>query len=668
MITFTTRLLASLLLAFSLFATGAAKAEPEDTPLFTQAELDQMLAPVALYPDELLSQLLMAATYPLEVVEAARFARAHPELKGQDAVRAATDKSWDPSVKAMLAFPQILDRMDQDLEWTRRLGDAFLAQQEQVMDTVQSLRKRADEAGNLKETEHVRVVREERTIIVRNRYPDVVYVPYYDPSLIYGSWWWPDYQPVRWSPWTGYRYYAGYSGFFWGPSIVVGHGFFFSGYDWRDRYVRIVEVPPFYYRHAPPPHYRWEHEYNHRKGVPYRQRSVYDRYHDEHDPVPGRPPRDRHEDGGQGRHGDGQPPQEPRDGGAGPRGDGQQGPHDGHGTRDGQGDGGQGTHDGGDGHQAPGEGGQGTHDGGQGPHGGAPDRDPRDGRGGRGTGSGQEPPATDADSRAPRGSPEVDAAPPVRGMPDQRGSNDGARETPAAPTTPPRNRSDTPAMTPAVPSTPAGPDDSERRGDREGRADREDSSGGRRDAPVYTAPRQETPTYSAPRQETPRYTPPPRETPTYSAPRETPTYSAPRETPTYSAPRETPTYNAPRETPTYSAPRQETPRYTPPPRETPTYSAPRETPTYNAPRETPSYSAPRETPTYSAPRQETPRYTPPPRETPTYSAPRETPSYSAPRETPTYNAPRSAPPPDRSGDRGDRGDRPNNRERPDPTP
>lgn len=618
MITLTTRLLASLLLVFSVFVRAAEPAEPEDVPLFTQAELDQMLAPVALYPDELLSQVLMAATYPLEVVEATRFARAHPELKGQDAVRAAKDRPWDPSVKAMLAFPQILDRMDQDLDWTRRLGDAFLAQQEQVMDTVQALRKRADEAGNLKETEHVRVVREERTIIVRNRYPDVVYVPYYDPTLIYGSWWWPDYQPVRWSPWTGYRYYSGYSGFFWGPSIVVGHGFFFSHYDWRDRYVRIVEVPPFYYRHPPPPRYRWEHEYRHRKGVPYRHQRVYDRYRDEHDPVPGRPPRDRHDDGGRGRQGDGQPPNGPRQGDGGPRGDGQgprgdgQGPRgDGQPPRDVQQDG-HGQNGPGAVTPDPGEGGQGP----QAPGAGETPRTPPPGSMPRG-----DVPERDA--------PEPSQPPPVMGT-DSRVP--GARQEV----------------------------ETERRGDREGRAGREDGAERRREAPVYTAPRNDAPTPVTPREESPRYTPPPREdTPRYTPPsrEETPRYTPPprQETPRYTPPprEETPRYTPP--------PREETPRYTPPPREErPSYSPPprEERPSYTPParQESPRYEAPRrETPSYSAPRQERPSYSPPPRE--------ERPSYTPPprQERPSYTPPpRSEPAPERSDDGRER----RNRERP----
>src|SRR5512142_1269857 len=112
-------------------------------PAFSQPELDQMLAPIALYPDPLLSQILMASTYPLEIVEAARWSRANPSLKGDDAVRAVQQRDWDPSVKSLVAFPQILQMMDEKLDWTERLGDAFLAQEAQVMDTVQNLRQKA---------------------------------------------------------------------------------------------------------------------------------------------------------------------------------------------------------------------------------------------------------------------------------------------------------------------------------------------------------------------------------------------------------------------------------------------------------------------------------------------------------------------------------------------
>src|SRR5512143_707201 len=159
---------------------------------FAQEDLDRMLAPIALYPDALLSQILMAATYPLEVVEAARWSYENPGLKGDAAVQAVADREWDPSVKSLVAFPQILQTMDQKLQWTRRLGDAFLAQQAQVMDTVQNLRRKAEDAGNLSSNAQIEVQQDGDAIEIEPANPEIVYVPYYNPAVVYGPWWWPD--------------------------------------------------------------------------------------------------------------------------------------------------------------------------------------------------------------------------------------------------------------------------------------------------------------------------------------------------------------------------------------------------------------------------------------------------------------------------------------------
>ena len=155
-----------------------------------------MLAPIALYPDPLLSQILMATTYPLEIVEAARWVAANPGLRGDDAVRAVAAQPWDPSVKSLVAFPQILALLDQRLDWTQRLGNAFLAQQAQVMDTVQALRRRANSAGNLRSSDQMQVEDQSGSIALEPANPQLVYVPYYDPMTVYGSWWWPGYPPV----------------------------------------------------------------------------------------------------------------------------------------------------------------------------------------------------------------------------------------------------------------------------------------------------------------------------------------------------------------------------------------------------------------------------------------------------------------------------------------
>jgi hypothetical protein len=272
----------SLILATMLAASAALSQDtpppyPPPQPAFTQAELDQMLAPIALYPDQLLSQILMAATYPLEVVEAARWSKANPGLRGDDAVTAFASQPWDPSVKSLLAFPQILAMMDEHLTWTRRLGDAFLAQEQQVMDTVQALRAKAYQAGNLRSGDEMQVLDDGGAIVLQPVHPQVVYVPYYDPLIVYGTWWWPAYPPVFWPRWPGYYVRPGFApGFAWGLGVGISVGFFFGAFDWHHHHVNVVNVHGYYYRGsgvntAPGP---WRHDVAHRGPVPYRSAAV----------------------------------------------------------------------------------------------------------------------------------------------------------------------------------------------------------------------------------------------------------------------------------------------------------------------------------------------------------------------------------------------------------
>ena len=248
----------------------------ESHQVFAQQELHQILAPIALYPDSLLSQILMASTYPIEVVQAARWSRANPGLSGDAAVRAVEQQSWDPSVKSLVAFPQVISMMDEKLDWMERLGDAFLSQQQQVMDAVQELRQKAQAAGNLQSNEIVRVEPQGQTIIIEQANPRVVYVPYYDPTIIYGPWWYPAHPPVYWAPWPGYYARPGFStGFFWGTGISIGSGFYFGAFDWPHRYVNVVNVNNFYYQPPAVAPYGvqsdgWYHDPAHRRGVPYR--------------------------------------------------------------------------------------------------------------------------------------------------------------------------------------------------------------------------------------------------------------------------------------------------------------------------------------------------------------------------------------------------------------
>jgi hypothetical protein len=263
-----------LLLAIWVLAPAAPAQQPPPEA-FSEGELAQMLAPVALYPDALLSQILMAATYPLEVVEAARWSRDNPHLEGAEAVDAVADQDWDPSVKALVAFPGVLARMNEDLSWTRNLGDAFLLQEEEVGEMIQELRQRAHEAGHLDGQEHIRVVREREVIVIEPAHPRVVYVPYYYPTVVYGGWWWPAYAPVYWYPPYGYSLSIGIT---WVGGVPVSHGFFFSSFYWPHRHVVIVHTHHHHVHVSKPRSHRWRHDPWHRRGVAYRHPVLKARY------------------------------------------------------------------------------------------------------------------------------------------------------------------------------------------------------------------------------------------------------------------------------------------------------------------------------------------------------------------------------------------------------
>lgn len=200
----------------------AVNAQPAtDAKTFKTEELDQLLAPIALYPDELLTTVLMAATYPLEVVQAARWRKepANTKLSGEALTKALVSKDWDPSVKTLTQFPDVLQTMSDKLEWTQKLGDAFLAQQSDVMDRIQFLRKTADKAGSLKSNKQQKVTKQTNYIIIESTSPQTVYVPVYQPTVVYGTWWYPAYPPYYWPP-----VYPGASfvnGFFWGAGFAV---------------------------------------------------------------------------------------------------------------------------------------------------------------------------------------------------------------------------------------------------------------------------------------------------------------------------------------------------------------------------------------------------------------------------------------------------------------
>ena len=278
--------LASLL---GLYLPCHAEVDEDDRGAdFSQGQLDQILAPIALYPDTILSQVLIAATYPLEAVQADRWASTHPDSKGADAVARVEGKDWDPSVKALVAFPDILRRMSDDIDWTQKLGDAFLADEGRVMDSIQNLRKKAYASGSLNKVQHLKVQREDDEIIIEPAEERVVYVPVYDTRVVYGNWWWADYPPVYWHQPASY---VQVSGFYWGPSIFIGPTIFYSSFGWHERHVVVVDRyegrRPAFYTGRSIVNYQgareWHHEPIHRRGVAYYNDDMRDHYGSRHE-------------------------------------------------------------------------------------------------------------------------------------------------------------------------------------------------------------------------------------------------------------------------------------------------------------------------------------------------------------------------------------------------
>ena len=190
----------------------------------TPEQVQQLVAPIALYPDALVSQILAAATYPTEIVEADRWVQEHPNLKGRDLANAVDQQPWDPSIKALTQFPSVLANMDKNLSWTSALGETYVNQSGVVMDAVQVMRARAEAAGNLKSNEQVNIETREKVIIIEPANPEVVYVPAYNPWVAYGA------PVVVWPGWYPYPglYVAG-PGVSFGAGLAIG---FFAGFGW----------------------------------------------------------------------------------------------------------------------------------------------------------------------------------------------------------------------------------------------------------------------------------------------------------------------------------------------------------------------------------------------------------------------------------------------------
>ena len=273
---------AVLALAFAL--PGSAQSDP---PAFSKEQLDQLLAPIALYPDSLLTQVLMASTYPAQVAEAVKWSADHPNDKGDAAVeKVASTTQWEPSVQSLVAFPEVTNLMGQKPEWVQDLGDAFLAQPTDTMDAVQRLRKLAQDAGTLQSNEQQKVVVQQPTpqqsvIVIEPAQPQVVYVPAYNPTVVYGVWPYPAYPPYYMPP--PYGYYPGSAlvrGMAFGAGLAITNSLW-GGYNWGRNDVNInvnrynnVNVN----RKISNTNNNFTHNSNGRKGVPYRDNKVNEKY------------------------------------------------------------------------------------------------------------------------------------------------------------------------------------------------------------------------------------------------------------------------------------------------------------------------------------------------------------------------------------------------------
>lgn len=218
----------ALLLSQSQPAPGSAQTEAAKIP---PDQLDSLVAPIALYPDPLLAQVLAAATYPLEIIQLQQWIDKNKGLKDKALADAVAKESWDPSIQALAALPDVVNRLANDIQWTTDLGNAFLVQQSEVMDAVQRMRKRAQDKGNLKSTEQqnveTRVIESKPVIIVEQANPQVVYVPSYDPLYVYGPAIYP-YPPIYYPP---VGYYAAGMAISFGVGVAMG-AFWSGGWGW----------------------------------------------------------------------------------------------------------------------------------------------------------------------------------------------------------------------------------------------------------------------------------------------------------------------------------------------------------------------------------------------------------------------------------------------------
>jgi hypothetical protein len=259
------------LAAMALLPMGRAQDAPKP---FSNEELEQMVAPIALYPDALVAQILMASTYPLEIVSAARWSKANPGLKDTALEDALQQQQWDPSVKSLTAFPQVLEGMNKNLELTQKLGDAFLGQQKEVLAAVQRLRAKADKAGNLKSSKEQTVTsaQEAGTIVIKIEpaNPQVVYVPTYNPTMVYGPWPYPAYPPY-------YYYPPGAALFTFAAGVAIGNAMW-GNCNWGGGNVNVNVNQYNNFNKTNIKSGDWQHKPEHRKGAGYRDQASQNKF------------------------------------------------------------------------------------------------------------------------------------------------------------------------------------------------------------------------------------------------------------------------------------------------------------------------------------------------------------------------------------------------------
>jgi hypothetical protein len=262
------------------FAQDDAAPSGQSAQPLSSEQLEQLVAPIALYPDSLVAQILMASTYPIEVVEAARWAKQNPKVTGKALEDAMQKQTWDASVKSLTAFPQVLAMMDEKLDWTTDLGNAFLAQQADVMNAIQALRARAQKEGNLKSNEQQTVTVEQQasgsqpqTIIIQPANPQVVYVPAYTPA-VYGAWPYPAYPPYPYYP-PGYALGASLISF--GVGMAVGSALW-GGCNWGGGNVNVNVNRYNNYNRTNIQNNNWNHNVDHRRGAGYNNQNVANKY------------------------------------------------------------------------------------------------------------------------------------------------------------------------------------------------------------------------------------------------------------------------------------------------------------------------------------------------------------------------------------------------------